>query len=882
MGCIVYESNKRKRVAHKSVPIMFGSFVDYLIRDEKSFYESRVLFGSICLLGNMKIFSNLSSFNALSLHVRQKKTEKYVEWYLYVDGDGLALKFSNGEVQYTYRKEVLFDDRWVELINKTNPFISKRLFTKFDYIALFTSMLNGDYDINDLKNRQTLSGPVIMQKFIEHDFSRRRKNQTSATSMARTFEYGNIFSCISKNGVFDQDGYRIGKDQSYITTLHEGRSGKTCHFLSNMIKTSNEGTKNATNYYPSNAYMFLCPLNTKDLKTAGDQYTMADYVIMNEETDRTKLHEYLHKYSAEFVGNDQIIIDAFLTDFYATYDLSMLLTLKNAFPHITTSHSEKFIHISTKSSIMVKFSSKYNHCFSAAECEYFQIQWPEMAPLSITAKVLDSKGVCKTTPAKSTVSINHIRGSVAIATSDFHKDMMKSSLGLTCYMEINKTKQDDIYNSCVISTNNNTDMFYKSANKLKNALGIDVEQLQTTPECIDDVDKKAAWKHMTKLYDLSKLLLVYDSAKIKGTPYTIRSLDANILLSYMRLLFMDAEFMKLPEVWICKLNACFGNINGSVVLDGVVIDKKTANLIPPIRYNVTITVNFKFKNNKGPNNAKFIKINNDLQNENMDKETLIGVLITDQEILARKSKHCTIRIVKIGSHLYHLIHFLPKSNNLYKNLKVSHIRNREQITIMITGYHDALIKEGVKFAISHGQKNICSSLVDFSASNQEYTSSDGVQKFQNLSNYWGITRDGRKVHTQVMYSDQSIFSRLTAGQIHCMLSSKDLAFGPNGEIIAPLYFIIHSINPYMNIKLFDVKVDTLTNTNGFDSQNLNTFSHILRGGEKSFHKAIQLISMHSFDLKVDNSLLNKSLCIKRNLKKTDDDECSPKKISKFW
>lgn len=125
---------------------------------------------------------------------------------------------------------------------------------------------------------------------------------------------------------------------------------------------------------------------------------------------------------------------------------------------------------------------------------------------------------------------------------------------------------------------------------------------------------------------------------------------------------------------------------------------------------------------------------------------------------------------------------------------------------------------GTKIANAFGQKNICSKIAD-------------------LSHIWGVTRDGRKVHAQILYSDVSVVGRCTAGQLYYMLSSFDLAIGPNKEIIAPIHLVIHSLNPYTNNKMFDIKVDTLTNMNGFDSQLLANVSHALKT-EKIMSKAL--------------------------------------------
>lgn len=880
MGCFIYESNSRKRINHLSVPIMFGSFIDRLIRGDALYWDTRVIFGAFYLTGNMKIYSNLSTFNALTVHVRQNKIGKYVEWYFYVDDDGVALKYLNGIVEYEYKRNKYADDGWVNLINSINNIIDSPI-PKDEYLDLFDSMLATDYDINDLKNRQILTAPLIMKRFIENDLKKRRlRNSTGCMSMAKSFEYGKIFSCIEKNGTFDQDGYRIQKDQSYVNTLHDGRSNKTCYFLPAVTRVSNEGTKNATTVYPDNAYMYLCPLNTKELKTAGDQHMMSDFVIITEETSEFKLIQYL-KRNNKPNGTNRIVVNSMLTNFYMNWSLDELLKLKTVLPHITTQYTIQYVHIHTKAGIMVKFSSDYNKCFSTAERDKYDIKWPEAGPLSTAAKLLNHDGLRRSMPAKNTVAINNIKGSVAIAHSKMHKLLMSSSLGLTCYLDMDENKKQSIYNKCVKSYNNDTTIYRKNVDFLKKFTKFNIDELYNKNTVMEDVSMVAFKRYLTKLYNFDRLAMVYmKPANKRGqrvVPYQygllwIDGVSSRQMVEVYVSDLLKSKHMKLKDIRACEMNVCFGNIYGSCVLDGVVIDKSTAEIIPNIQYYTTITVAFTFNNNKDPHNVRFIKID-DGGLENMRQETLIGALITNYVPQSKNSKHCTVNVVKVGEHYYNLIHFLPKKHKIYKNMSISHIIQKNQIIIIIKGHHESTIKKGVKFAIEYGQKNICSDIVDFSGEEPTYIDESGIERKQ-VREYWGITRDGRKTHAQLMFSDQSIFSRLTSGQLYNMLTSKDLALGPNGEILAPLPVLIHSINTYTNLKIFDVKADTLTNSNGYDTQLLSTTNHSFRPKEKNLNRVLQLIGMHTYDVRIDHRLMNKSLLSKRNLKS--------RLYAKFW
>lgn len=89
-----------------------------------------------------------------------------------------------------------------------------------------------------------------------------------------------------------------------------------------------------------------------------------------------------------------------------------------------------------------------------------------------------------------------------------------------------------------------------------------------------------------------------------------------------------------------------------------------------------------------------------------------------------------------------------------------------------------------------------------------------------------------------------------------MISSDELAIGNNGELVAPIDLVVHTLQPYVNEKIFNVKVDTLTNINGFESQNLSSVSRLLRS-EIVSKKAIQMLGLRGFNLEFTSFLLSK-------------------------
>lgn len=828
LACITYDSQTRKRVGHRSIPIMLGSYIDYRIRGKAAVERSRAQWGAVILKGMLKIYTSFSTFDALSMHVRETNERKSIEWFTYVDGEGVALCYSDKTVEWTYKNESrdhLQSREWIDLINRANPFVKHRHVQPSEYVDVFDKILEHPYDMNDLKNRQFLNGVTIINKYIDYDLAKRkRKKGAGCVKMATAFESGSLYTVLSKKNTYETEEWCKTYPQNYDNTLHEGRSNKTAHFLQNVTRASNEAFRNSKAVeFPTDAFDYFCILNTKELKSAGEQNVLADFVVMTEETDPMEVYAYIARASTG-VG-EHILINGFITDCRSEWTFEDFLAMKRSLPHVTTKFYRPYILLSTKASIPIKYSDAYDAYFSPAETTEYAVRYPEGSMLSLTAKVLDADGLRKTPPAKSTVAVNNIKGSIAMVTSELHRALMRQSLGATCYIETDRAKRDAIANAAVMSRDNDTSLFEISRSTLSRLVDA------TRPPAMVDTNVKMAMNSLFRLYSTSALLIENHTTATSAPYERLRNRSSEPLVcDYLKTVFGEKNY-KSPDVWNLRLWAVFGNRYGACVEDGVVLDRKTVDLMPPICYNACITVDFTFKTVKEPTGAVFVPVRENVNHAS--DETLVGCLITETEVYVKNSRHCSIVLVKIGNHYYYQLHFLPKKTQTYSDLRVRELRDGKRITVVITGVHYARVGVGTKLANAFGQKNVCSLLDD-------------------LSDCWGVTADGRKVHAQIMYSDVSIVGRIASGQLYCMLASPDLAIGPNNEIIAPVDLVIHALHPYTNIKVFDVKVDTLTNINGFDSQALGNFSLALRN-ETVLDKALQVIGLHGYEVRLVGS-----------------------------
>lgn len=907
MGCLAYESKSRKRISHISIPILIGSYIDFCIRGKDAVEKSRVHWGCVIIKGSLKFYTSFSTFDALSLHVRQTGTMKSIEWFMYTkEMEGLAIKYSNKIIEWIYKHNTYNNitesdtspNYWISLVNNSNPFISRNILSS-EYIQLFDAMLSHPYDMNDLKNRQILSFVTIFNKYIEMVLSRRKKRGSGSLKLSEAFENGTFFIALSKKNIYENNEWFKKYHQTYENTLHDGRSSRAVHFLSTVSRASNDAVRNSKALvFPKDAFGYFCLLNTKDLKSAGEQNVISDFVIMTEESDQFELYYYLRKESTS-TGN-HLILNGFIIDCRKIWTFEDLIKLKQKIPHVTTKYYEPYILFSTKSSIPIKYSTQYNVFFSPAETTKFNIQYPEDSLLSVTANMLNSKSIKKSLPTKITVAINNIKGSVAnIENNDkysLHKHLNEMSLGTTCSINITNEERQKILDSAIVSRNNDTSIYFKYKKLIDENLNL-IDRASTTTitktlssttptESIiieederekdintpnnannnDDMDtsvynktgdinisnnnneiinttnnentnnendktniKQAMESLVFKMFDQSKLLIN------NRNPYEISSQRQN-LNDYLKLVF-GSKYYEPPYIWNLQLWAGFGNLNGFCVEDGVVVDKKTADMIPPIVYNACYTVHFFYKTQPKhkkikPTPAIFHKI----ENTNNNNDTLIGCLITNVEVNCKTSKHCTMRVGKIGNHYYNFLHFTPKEHGMYANLNVRYLGEKKFMTVIITGTRKTNFSVGTKIANDSGQKNIVSAIEDLSPNGK--------------NDYTAITKDGDRVHAQILFSSTSIVGRITSAQVFDMLTSNQIAIGKDGFFLAKINICIHALNPFRNIKVFCVKLDTLTNINGFDSQCLNGVSYMLRETYDMYYKTKQVIGLCGYKLKV--------------------------------
>lgn len=63
MACVCYKSGERSRTRHVSIPIILGTYIDFLIRGKSTNFFEIKLWGLMILNGVLKMYANFSSLS---------------------------------------------------------------------------------------------------------------------------------------------------------------------------------------------------------------------------------------------------------------------------------------------------------------------------------------------------------------------------------------------------------------------------------------------------------------------------------------------------------------------------------------------------------------------------------------------------------------------------------------------------------------------------------------------------------------------------------------------------------------------------------------------------------------------------------------------------
>lgn len=555
--CCVIKNNE---VLHKVFPIMLGSFIDLLIRKQYDLTPNDCditykQFGSIIIDGEFKIIPNFITNNVNNLSVyRVKQKDQFVLWNLTSSYNTNLmstsitecgkLMYNNPKKTKTLKKKIQIttmpadctDDDSINYINSINPFEYNA--TVDEYFSLFEEINDLYFGIDELANKLLITSPYILYKVLLISNGNRLEN---------IVKNGNMFFVLSKHVQDDANiknfDMSIQKDYANIYMRIDGHKiDKICDFLTITKRSVTRQTRNSEALkYPKDAYGFICPLTSKEIKDAGISINISQYVIASISINLDDIYQYLKTHYNELHLSDvlddaktkyKLTVNGFITKYYATFDFDFFLSLKRKFNFIYFVKYKTFLNICVNNGAFLKYSNTYQIFINPCELQYFANgcqQYNINDPVIITNNNNYENNIffrdyniyhnlgdftqylpdtfIHTQPSKNTVTINNIKGSCNNIINNNEARIFLSTIG---------------YNTGIV-------------HKYKNI----TNDYQTEDEHYHHIDGEYVKRHLILDFKIEPL----DSKIIKYPDFAVISKD-NIISEKIKNYFENNEYYK--------------------------------------------------------------------------------------------------------------------------------------------------------------------------------------------------------------------------------------------------------------------------------------------------------------------------------------------------
>ncbi|AEW69600.1 late expression factor 8 [Helicoverpa zea nudivirus 2] len=910
-ACIqLHCSNNQVIVKHKVLPIMIGSKIDMMIRPNVDFKHQ---LGAFVLNGGIKILPAFITNNLRCGHVYRPSNE--YKWYLnedvpddanstivhmiqyppnvaespVVESGSRRRRKGNSTIAavntrvklvstkrmtekrvgvrgYAIKDDCIVADNTDEeifaLINRLSPVNAitdnAHTVTPEDYIDFFECSINNYPELDDLCNKTIITPTSIFETAIKK-WSTLPQN----SSKLGTLVSGNLFYTLSSKTV----SY-IKNDE--FKTAYLSVEGHRVSMIDKLISTVkrhiNHGVKNSNALkLPRDSSNFICPLNVKEMKNAGETMALAQFVMIAPAVSLERIVDFLndhHSPEAEL----RVVIEGWLTNYRIRP--CDVIEMKRAMIVVTMVYEDRYLVVYHVGHLPVKYSPKYRMFVGVHEAmntyrDAFE-GYTSFAAYTTFAMNFH-RALLHMPPAKATVSINNIKGSCSTLTSrsDLHafihsigftnSAVMTTNIGMLTDCDDDRENERQLGEEfeCVSFNDSSKFMlaikaaatkfthlaeiqpeckeyymeapetvheFFKDYNRLKR------ENLAITDGRADLLDPcMVGAKTFEEEGQCYRDLFVHDADEhfecIQRQLSTIKMQDYNVLpvppgstskrdeSRYEECMQMNLDTYSNTNRMLLYTALC--NLNCDSVEDGIIIDENFHRNSPLKLFSVTLLLRvYAHTDDKSTfsHKAMSLKPNGTYKyipiNKKFDGVIVFGVLITDHQVRIQRRRSVYIHKSFIKNTFRYLI---TMSDPLRKSKTIDsffQINNTNQKSMISIHYHyTERLGVGTKLANLHGQKGIVSSVKD-------------------LSQYQFWTASGKMVHPQILFSKQSLVGRTTSSQTLSMLNSPDLAVNGDGEICAPLAFFVHQIEANAKCKQMFPKNDLMTAENGFVANGL--------------------------------------------------------------
>lgn len=913
---VILTQSQNERIIHNRFPILMGSEIDWHIRKDFIKKEDCRLFGTIIIDGHLNIVPNFITNRLGNAHVYiSKKNGKSYE-INYSDNDDIlklsyqplhnsyeysfykkseikeaasakkkkrkllsneanaaaAQELSNSQKQSTVKeKKKCTDNKWISFYQQHCIVDSDKCINTEDklkcldliYKLWFRENILHAPELDDLSNKIVITVGVLfdrmknilIEKHTTPGKSKNRQEKTETNTLVEkfklTFKSGNGFFALSNKNV-----NKILSEYNRVYEVIEAQKIDKAYALVSVVKRAvSEESKNSNALiFPRDGEDFICPLNIKELKGAGENIYLSQLVISSSpipESSILNALDTLCERSESFDSIDEgywcVVVDSIITRYRAKSTLDTLVAFKQKIKQIVLFRFGCFLQIITTGSIIMKYSELYDFYVTPYEKQHF---WPNAFKNYHKILSLSSIGMylpqclVKAQPPKLVVAIQNFKGGCFEGKSKLMTYFFLYSIGYKCALVHNKMASQKIsIEGFPVSSDESVYNYLHLANLPKRPM----------PECVDlflklkQTDLPQYDEFRFNSFSVFFGVEIFDKIdnafiKTKDSVFFFKNIESEyvglprnvdfLTIRELRLLQLKKDSAAWSDavlrgkdgepVMRCKMEdfseldttykemlkikndeiftnhlvlwCAFGDVCGATNEDGIIIDQKLTTEGPQKLICVTLHVRFyEPRSDCKKILSKSCNVKYLPINKEIDNVMLFGVMYSKNKLLVQKSKNVNVNEIIIKDTFMYLIYIHSFCN---KKRDISSFYTDENQKVTITYKYFRNLGVGVKLANIHGQKGVVSMVAD-------------------LSTIVGWTKSGEVVHPQVLMSPISIIGRTVSSQVYSMLCSSECAVTESGSLIAKMVITVHHIDDTVQAAQTSPKIDLMMSENGF-------------------------------------------------------------------
>lgn len=799
------------------------------------------------------------------------------------------------------------DMTWVDFINNASD--EKETYTEEEYIEYFKACLMHAPNLDDLANKTCLSPNTILLRVLKYQLLK-VKNDKQGTINSRFTSMANKLITIIKNGnMFFVLSHKMTEanimtDYKSIYQVVDAQKLHLASALSSTVKRSiNNKTKNSKAlFFPDDGYQYTCTVDTKDIKGAGENISLAQLVISPKGIDSKTIKQIFKNpiiQNAKLEDEGDKLLTLVINSFITSYRIpkSKLILLKNICPILNLMVYDRFININTNGHVLMKYSCAYKFFVNPYELKHL---WPdafddchEHLKYNPCIMYLPSY-IDLAQPAKRNVANSNVKGRCTMLTTRFNIHTFIHSVGASNAALIHREEEDDeiietsLTKTCTdklkvpVNLKDPHLRYLKFAEHgvepipeaLKELFAV-YKPIDDGTECngmaLDDIidDAKGTFTEMFKKIDdwnADNFMLTFNTEKAQK--FKTKDDYFTLTVKYHNILTDDEMPVNASQQIVSsKKQNCLLMRNANIKK----LYEKKLNFDTSIKHPPHLVVYTAFGDFQGGTNEDGIIIDKSLVEHGPKKliSQTLNIKFTE-----------TVKVLKRNKPIMQLLEYTPINNTIDNVIAFGVIMSNTQMTV--TKSKNIKIKESrirslyryfIFTEISSAYEKVIESFfcketnrvnihlryivpigVGMKISNR-HGQKGIISAVADLSHIKAYRSDGTVVHPQLLYAATSIVGRTVASQVYSMHAQKDAAFTEDGLLIAPHGINIHHIEASIKSKYSLVKNDLMTVENGFISNSLNFVSKKLQDqrsldkDKHPLHLVQQLWSLQGIQMK---------------------------------